>query len=79
MGKSVEFLTPDERVAYYRGMAAESLRLSHVALDTDAISSFVTNAAQWTALAKRVERLANLPINPAVPVCRVVRAPDNKS
>ena len=66
MRKSVESLSPQERAAYYRDRAAESLRLATIANDQDAKASFVDNAARWLTLAVEVEsfyqRLADGPI-----------------
>ena len=57
MGRSFEALSAHERVAYYRGMAAESLRLATMIDDCDQKANFIDCAARWLSLAHEVENL----------------------
>jgi hypothetical protein len=55
VGKSVESLSADERVAYYRGMASEALRLAMEAAEEQK-ARLIDTAAHWLTLAIEVER-----------------------
>jgi len=57
LGRAFEALSARERVAFYRGMAAEALRLARAIDATDQKASFVDCAARWLALAHEVESL----------------------
>lgn len=57
LGKSFEALSAPERVAYYRGMAAESLKLATMIEDCDQKANFLDCAARWLSLAHEVENL----------------------
>lgn len=57
MGRSVESLSARERVTYYRGMAAEALRLATSTADSDQKANFVNCAARWLSLAHEVENM----------------------
>ena len=57
LARSFEALSARERVAYYRGMAAEALRLARAIDQSDQKASFVDCAARWLALAHEVENL----------------------
>lgn len=57
MGRSFEALSARERVTYYRGMAAEALRLAANTEDSDQKADFVDCAARWLSLAHEVENL----------------------
>lgn len=56
MAQSDESLPPEERIAYYRGMAAEALRLAQAAKDEAQKASYVDIAARWKVLAAETER-----------------------
>ena len=58
MGRSVEGLSPADRIAHYRGMSAEALRLAQATDDLTQKASFLDNAAHWLALAHEVEHVA---------------------
>jgi hypothetical protein len=57
LSKSFEALSAHERVAYYRGMAAESLHLASMIDDNDQKAGFIDCAARWLSLAHEVENL----------------------
>ena len=57
MGRPLEALPAHQRVAYYRGIAAEALQLATTTEDCDQKASFVDCAARWLALAHEVEHL----------------------
>lgn len=56
MAQSDESLPPEERIAYYRSMAAEALRLAQAAKDEAQKASYVDIAARWKVLAAETER-----------------------
>lgn len=56
MGQSDESLPPGRRISYYRGMAAEALRLGQAASDDIQRASYLDIAARWNALATEMER-----------------------
>lgn len=56
MAQSDRPLPPGERIAYYRGMAAEALRLAQTAKDEAQKASYVDIAARWKVLAAETER-----------------------
>jgi hypothetical protein len=56
MGKSPEGLSQKERIAYYRGMGAEDLRLAEASDDPAVKAAHLDNASRWQALADEVER-----------------------
>ena len=56
MGQSDESLSPGNRIAYYRGMAAEALRLAQAASDDTQKASYLDIAARWNALVTEMER-----------------------
>lgn len=51
------YLSPHERVAHYRNMAAEALRHAATASDADQKAMYVDDAARWLALAVEVEHV----------------------
>jgi hypothetical protein len=59
MEKSAAGLSPQERVIYYRDMAAESVRLAEAKSDPRIKANLLDNAARWNALANIVERRAD--------------------
>ena len=58
MARSVEGLSPQERIVYYRAMSAVALRLAQASDDITQKASFLDNAASWLALANEVEHFA---------------------
>ena len=56
VGQSDESVRPGKRIAYYRGMAAEALRLAQAANDDAQKASYLDIAARWNALATEMER-----------------------
>jgi hypothetical protein len=56
LGQSDETLPPERRIAYYRAMAAEALRLAQTASDEAQKASYVDMAARWNVLAAETER-----------------------
>jgi hypothetical protein len=65
VARSVEGLSPQERITYYRAMSAVALRLAQTSDDLVQKASFLDNAARRLALANEVEnfteRMADLP------------------
>ncbi|HEY3778774.1 MAG TPA: hypothetical protein VGL35_12020 [Rhizomicrobium sp.] len=59
MDRSIEFLPPRRRIAYYRGMAAEVRRLSEKVQFEEARLQFVALAAAWDGLADDLELKEN--------------------
>ena len=57
MGKSIESLSPRERAAYYRGMAAQALQLAVTAADAETRAAFVDTASCWLSLAVDIESI----------------------
>ena len=57
MGRSFEALSVRERIAYYRGMSAEALRLATTTDDHDQKANYLDCASRWLALANEVENL----------------------
>jgi hypothetical protein len=60
VGQSDEFLPPERRISYYRGMASEALRLAQLALDDAQKMSYLDIATRWNHLATETERLMAL-------------------
>ena len=56
MGQSNNSPPSKPRIAYYRGMAAEALRLAQSAHDEAQKASYVDIAARWNLLATEAER-----------------------
>ena len=56
VGQSDELVPAEKRVAYYRAMAAEALRLAQAAGDEAQKASYLDIAARWNTLANEVER-----------------------
>ena len=57
LGKTIESLSPRERAAYYRGMAAHALQLAVTAADSETKAGFVDTASCWLALAVDIETI----------------------
>jgi hypothetical protein len=60
VGQSDESLSPENRIAYYRGMAAEALRLAQASDEDSQKASYLDIAARWNALATEMERQIGL-------------------
>lgn len=56
MGRSIELLPPEQRLEYYRQMAAHSLHLAQASGSDDAKAHYIDSAARWSALATEVQR-----------------------
>lgn len=56
MAQSVQSLSAEERLEYYRHMAAHSLELSKSFTNDEAKAHHIDNAARWSALATEVQR-----------------------
>jgi len=56
VGQSDESLSTEGRIAYYRGMAAEALRLAQAADEDTQKASYLDIAARWNALATEMLR-----------------------
>ena len=57
VGQSDEALPPERRISFYRGMAAEALRLAQLAVDDAQKASYLDIATRWNVLATEAERL----------------------
>jgi hypothetical protein len=55
VGQSDESLPRERRIAYYRGMAAEALRLAQATNEETQKASYLDIAARWNALATEME------------------------
>ncbi len=70
MAVSVQSLPAEDRVAYYRAMAAESFRQSQICTTEKQKFGSLAAAARWHALAGEVEaqmeRAADMPVSMAV-------------
>jgi len=60
VGQSDASLPAERRISYYRGMAAEALRLAQLDLDDSQKMSYLDIAARWNLLATETERLIAL-------------------
>ena len=56
MAQSDESLPPERRIAYYRAMAAEALKLAQSASEEARKAAYIDIAARWKVLASEVER-----------------------
>ena len=79
MGRSVEGLSSEERIAYYRAMSAEALHLARSTNHLTQKAGFLDNAAHWLALAHEVEhvaeRLGQFPSADRTPARRAQKRP----
>lgn len=56
MGQSIEFLPAEQRLEYYRHMAAHSLHMAQLSGNDEAKAHYIDSAARWSALATEVQR-----------------------
>jgi hypothetical protein len=63
---SVESLPPEQRLKYYRAMAADALQQAQEAVTDEGRSAFLTTAAKWSALAAEVARQMESADTPAI-------------
>lgn len=56
LGQSVESLSTEERLEYYRFMAAHSLHMAQLCADDESRAHYIDGAARWSALATEVQR-----------------------
>jgi adenylosuccinate lyase len=56
VGRSIENLPAQERITYYKSMAADAQRQKQSARTEEQAAKLLSVAARWTALAEDVER-----------------------
>ena len=57
MGRSIDGLTPEERLSHYRLLAEDALESARTAVSADVRVDFLTMANNWRVLATQMERL----------------------
>lgn len=58
MGRSIDALSDNERIAFYRQLALEALRCAQGASTDDQAIAYLDIATRWTSIADEVEEWA---------------------
>jgi hypothetical protein len=77
LGKTIDALSDEERIAYYRSLALEALKHARDTSTDEQRAAFLKIAASWASLADEVGRLAQCEAEMAERFFDPERAGDN--